>query len=69
MFLYTENAQNILGLLSDSQMQTYLAETLSWTNQAMVNSEIDLELPLVHVGPVSYYPTQERRSRESWTIP
>lgn len=53
MFLYSEEARTTLGLISDSQMQTYLAEALTWTNEAMMNSEIDLRWSLAHVGPVS----------------
>ena len=52
MFLYTPGGRDILGV-SDSQMQSVLADSLITVNEAMVNSDIDLQLSLVRVEPVS----------------
>ena len=52
MFLYTPGGRDILGV-SDSQMQSELADSLISVNEAMVNSDIDLQFSLVRVEPVS----------------
>ncbi|CAN0355754.1 unnamed protein product [Ascophyllum nodosum] len=53
MFLYTPGGRDILGV-SDSQMQSVLADSLITVNEAMVNSDIDLQLSLVRVEPLPY---------------
>lgn len=52
MYLYTEGAKDVLGGISDTQMQSTLATGLATANEAMTNSGIDLVLSLVHVGLV-----------------
>ena len=52
MFLYTPGGRDILGV-SDSQMQSELADSLIAVNEAMVNSDIDLQFSLVRVEQVS----------------
>lgn len=53
MFLYSELGRELLGNISPEQIETTLLEALVWTNEAMVNSEIDLVFSLVYVGEVS----------------
>lgn len=53
MFLYSEAGRVRLGSITPEQIQTTVLEAIVRTNQAMVNSEIDLVVSLVHVGPVS----------------
>ena len=52
MYLYTEGGKTVLGGISDTQMQTTIATALVTTNEAMTNSEIDLEISPVHIGLV-----------------
>lgn len=52
MMLYSEGGKGMLGNITDAQMQTTLATALSTSNEALVNSRIDMEFSLVHVGPV-----------------
>ena len=52
MFMYTPGGRDVLGV-SDSQMQSVLADSLITVNEAMANSDIDLHLSLVRVEPVS----------------
>ena len=52
MFLYIPGGRNALGV-SDSQMQSELADSLIMVNEAMVNSETDLRFSLVRIEPVS----------------
>lgn len=52
MYLYTEGGKNVLGGISDTQMQSTLATGLATANEAMTNSGIGLVLSLVHVGLV-----------------
>ena len=52
MFLYTPGGRDLLRV-SDSQMQSKLAEALVVVNEAMANSDIDLRFSLVRVEPVS----------------
>lgn len=56
MMLYSEDGKGMLGNISDTQMQTTLATALSTSNEALVNSGIDMEFSLVHVGPVRACP-------------
>ena len=53
MFLYTPSGRDLLGV-SDSQMQSELADSLDAVNDAMVNSAIDLRFSLVRVEQVSF---------------
>ncbi|CAN0230511.1 unnamed protein product, partial [Ascophyllum nodosum] len=53
MFLYIPGGRNALGV-SDSQMQSELADSLIMVNEAMVNSEIDLRFSLVRIEPLPY---------------
>lgn len=53
MFLYSEGGRERLGNITPEQIETTALEALVRTNQAMVNSDIDLVLSLVYVGPVS----------------
>ena len=52
MYLYTEGGKDVLGGISDTQMQTTLATALATANEAMNNSDIGLSLSLTHVGLV-----------------
>lgn len=52
MYLYTDLAMEYLGGVSDTQMQTNIATALATTNEAMTNSEIDLEISPVYIGSV-----------------
>lgn len=54
MFLYTESALEAYGDITDAQMETVLATAITSSNEAMVNSDIDLELSVVYVGPVRF---------------
>ena len=56
MYLYTEGGKDVLGGISDTQMQTTLATALATSNQAMDNSAIDLTLSLVYIGLVRRFP-------------
>ena len=49
MLLYTEDARDRLGGVSDSQMETIISVAFSSSKEAMKNSNIDLSLRLVHV--------------------
>ncbi|CAN0210390.1 unnamed protein product, partial [Ascophyllum nodosum] len=40
MYLYTEGGKDVLGGISDTQMQTTLATALATANEAMDNSDI-----------------------------
>ena len=52
MYLYTQGGKDLLGCISDAQMQTTLATALATSNDAMDNSDIDLTFSLVYVGQV-----------------
>ena len=54
MILYTEGAKESLGGISDAQMETALAAAITSTNEAMTNSDIDLEISVVYVGTVRF---------------
>lgn len=53
MYLYTDGGKEVLGDISDTQMQTTIAAALATTNEAMTNSDIDLEISPVYIGLVS----------------
>lgn len=55
MVLYSPEAMNSLGGLESQQMETTIAEAFVETNQAMLNSDIPLEIVLVHVAQVRCY--------------
>lgn len=52
MFLYTPRGRDILGV-SDSQMQSELADYVNGMNTAMDNSDVDLQFSLVRIEPVN----------------
>ena len=52
MVLYSEGAWSSYGSTED-QLLTAIAEAFQSSNEAMENSEIDLEFNLVHVDEVS----------------
>ena len=52
MYLYTQGGKDLLGGISDAQMQTTLATALTTSNDATTNSDIDLTFSLVYVGQV-----------------
>ena len=52
MYMYTPSGRDILGV-SDSQMQSVLADYVIIANEALTNSDIDLQFVLVRVEPVS----------------
>ncbi|CAN0145382.1 unnamed protein product [Ascophyllum nodosum] len=54
MYLYTEGGKDVLGGISDAQMQTTLAAAIASANEAMTNSDIDLTLSLVYTGSLPY---------------
>ncbi|CAM9859654.1 unnamed protein product, partial [Ectocarpus fasciculatus] len=54
MVLYNPEAMNSLGGLESQQMETTIAEAFVQTNQAMQNSDIPLEIVLVHVAQLPY---------------
>lgn len=53
LYLYTKGVNEVLGDISDIQVQTTIATAIATTNQAMNNSKIDLEISPVHIGSVS----------------
>lgn len=57
MFLYTPRGRDILGV-SDSQMQSELADYVNGMNTAMDNSDVDLQFSLVRIEPVNPHPTR-----------
>ncbi|CAM9373608.1 unnamed protein product [Scytosiphon promiscuus] len=57
MVLYSPEAMSSLGGLNTQQMETNIAKELVETSQAMQNSDIPLEINLVHVAQLPY--TQE----------
>ena len=54
LVLYTPSAMSRLGVTTDAQMETQVADAFASTNAAMVNSEISLLMNVVHVEPVSF---------------
>ena len=52
MMLHTVDARDLLGGVSDSQMETILSAAFSSSQEAMANSNIGLSLRLVHVQPI-----------------
>ncbi|CAN0357794.1 unnamed protein product, partial [Ascophyllum nodosum] len=64
MYLYTQGGKDLLGGISDAQMQTTLATALTTSNDATTNSDIDLTFSLVYVGQLPY----EETSTSSSTI-
>ncbi|CBJ33607.1 hypothetical protein Esi_0527_0003 [Ectocarpus siliculosus] len=54
MVLYSPEAMSSLGGLESQQMETTIAEAFVQTNQAMHNSDIPLEIVLVHVAQLPY---------------
>ena len=52
MLLHTQKGRDLLGGISNAQMETKLAEAFSTSREAMENSEIDLSLNLVHVEAI-----------------
>lgn len=52
MYLYTEGGKEMLGGISDTQMRTTIATAFATTNEAMANSQIDLQLSPVYIGLV-----------------
>lgn len=53
MVLYTETGLSWAGGVSPEQMETMIVESMVWTNEAFVNSELALQFNIVHMGPVS----------------
>lgn len=53
MCLYSEGARKYKAGITPEQMETYLATQYAITNEAAINSDVDLQFSLVHVGPVS----------------
>ncbi|CAN0372426.1 unnamed protein product [Ascophyllum nodosum] len=62
MYLYTQGGKDLLGGISDAQMQTTLATALTTSNDATTNSGIDLTLSLVYVGQLPYEETSTSSS-------
>lgn len=62
MLLYSEEAKLLLGGITDAQMQTTIVESLVWTNNAFVNSEVDVSVFPVYIGEV-------RCQSPQWNIP
>ena len=52
LMLYSEMAQEMLGDISDEQMITVITDAIASTNEAFVNSDIDVHYRLVHVAKV-----------------
>ena len=61
MFMYTPSGRDVLGV-SDSQMQSVLADSVIIANEALTNSDIDLQFALVRVEPVSLSLSAEGKS-------
>ena len=61
MFMYTPSGRDVLGV-SDSQMQSVLADSVIIANEALTNSDIDLQFVLVRVEPVSLSLSAEGQS-------
>ena len=54
MVLYSVSALTTLGGITPQQMETIILESLTGTNQAMVNSEVSVYMNPVHVGLVRF---------------
>lgn len=52
MVLYSEEAWSSYGI-TEAQLLTNIAAAFQTSDAAMVNSEVDLDFNLVHVGQVS----------------
>ena len=52
MVLYSEEAWSSYGI-TEAQLLTNIAAAFQTSDAAMVNSEVDLDFNLVHVGKVS----------------
>ncbi|CAM9947341.1 unnamed protein product, partial [Sphacelaria rigidula] len=50
MMLYSDLAKSQLGGISDEQMTTIITDAIASTNEAFVNSDLDVHYRLVHVG-------------------
>lgn len=53
MALYSDGAMDNLASVTSMQMESYLVASYASTNEAMVNSNIDLVLDMVHIGKVN----------------
>lgn len=58
--LYSEMALEQLGDISDEQMTTIITEAIASTNEAFINSDIDVHYRLVHVAKVWMKPFEGR---------
>lgn len=65
MVLYSEAAWGSYGI-TEQQLLTTIAEAFQTSDAAMVNSEINLEFNLVHVGQVSGAVEQARPYGTRW---
>ena len=54
MVFYSISALTALGGITPQQMETIILESLTGTNQAMVNSEVSVYINPVHVGLVRF---------------
>lgn len=52
MILYTPEAMDELAITTAEQMETKIVEAYVTTNSAFSNSDIPLEVNIVHVGEV-----------------
>ena len=55
LVLYTEGGLASIGLTTQAQMESFVIEEFESTNEAMMNSLIDLEVTVVRVQPVRQY--------------
>lgn len=55
MILYSTDAllNTVEGQVTAERMESVLPLEITYANQAMENSQVDLRFNLVHVGPVS----------------
>ncbi|CAM9759794.1 unnamed protein product [Ascophyllum nodosum] len=54
LVLYTEGGLASIGLTTQAQMESFVIEEFESTNEAMMNSLIDLEVTVVRVQPLPY---------------
>lgn len=57
--IFSELTREELGGISDEQMATIFTDAVASTNEAFVNSDIDLHFRLVHVGQVGILKAME----------
>lgn len=65
MMLYSDEAKNLLGGLTDKQMETKLIKAIASTNEAFVTSDISLHFSLVRAQQVQLPVITSKLPRET----